>query len=193
MEWFDDNSSSSSNEVAQTIIDEIHKQKQLLAQMYSQPASERVVHHRQYVHCDREAAHLRLMQDYFNDNPTNGPTFFRRHFRMQKEMFLRIVEAVQGEDTYFQMSHDARGRDSLTPLQKCTTAIHQLATGVSADTFNEYLKVADTKGCLCLKRFCEAVIRAFGAEYLRRPMQADIGRLSDTRGATRISRDAQES
>ncbi|XP_057811435.1 uncharacterized protein LOC131025654 [Salvia miltiorrhiza] len=144
--------------------------------MYSQSTPERVVHHRQYVHCDREAAHLRLMQDYFNDNSTYGPTFFRRRFRMQKELFLRIVEAVQGEDTYFQMSHDARGRDSLTPLQKYTTAICQLAIGVSADTFDEYLKVANTTGRLYLKRFCKAVIRAYSGEYLRRPTQADIQR-----------------
>ncbi|XP_057774945.1 uncharacterized protein LOC130993926 [Salvia miltiorrhiza] len=96
---------------------------------------------------------------------------------MQKELFLRIVEAVQGEDTYFQMSHDARGRNSLTPLQKYTAAIRQLATGVSEDTFDEYLKVADTTGRLCLKRLCKTVIRAFKAEYLRRPTQADIQRL----------------
>ncbi|XP_057779565.1 uncharacterized protein LOC130998149 [Salvia miltiorrhiza] len=59
------------------------------------------------------------------------------------------------------MSHDARGRDSLTPLQICTVAIRQLATGVSADTFDEYLKVADTIGHLCLKRFCKTVIRTY--------------------------------
>ncbi|XP_057792094.1 uncharacterized protein LOC131008961 [Salvia miltiorrhiza] len=145
MEWFDD---TSSDEVAQTIIDEIQEQKQLIAQMYSQSEMERVVHHRQYVYRDREAAHLRLMQDYFNDNPTYGPIFFRRRFRMQKKLFLCIVDVVQGEDTYFQMSHDAQ------------------ATGVSADTFDEYLKVVDTTGHLCLKRFCKAVIRAYGVEYL---------------------------
>ncbi|XP_057792985.1 uncharacterized protein LOC131009588 [Salvia miltiorrhiza] len=145
--------------------------------MYSQSEPERVVHHRKYVHCDREATHLRLIQDYFNENPTYGPTFFRRHFWMQKELFLCIVKAVQGEDTYFQMSHDARGRDSLMPLQKCTTAIRQLATGVSANTFDEYLKVIDTTGRLCLKRFYKAVIWAYSGEYLRRPTQADIQRL----------------
>ncbi|XP_057775015.1 uncharacterized protein LOC130993992 [Salvia miltiorrhiza] len=134
--------------------------------MYSQLELERVVHYRSYVYRDREAAYLRLTQDFFNDNPTYGPTFFRGRFLMQKELFLRIVDAVQDEDSYFQISHDARGRDSLTPLQKCTVAIRQLATGVSADTFNEYLKVADTMGRLCLKRFCRAVIRAYGAEYL---------------------------
>ncbi|XP_057793105.1 uncharacterized protein LOC131009710 [Salvia miltiorrhiza] len=174
MEWFDDTSSSSSDEIAQAIIDEIQEQKQLIAQMYSQSEPKRVVHHRQYVYRDHEATHLCLMQDYFNDNLTYGPTFFRRRFRMQKELFLRIVNAVQAENTYFQMSHDARGRASLTPLHKCTVAFRQLAIGV---TFDEYLKVADTTGRLCLKKFCMAVIRAYGAEYLRLPITTDIQRL----------------
>ncbi|XP_057789854.1 uncharacterized protein LOC131006742 [Salvia miltiorrhiza] len=134
--------------------------------MFSQPEPERVIYHLSYVYRDREAAHLRLMQDYFNDNPTYGPTFFRRRFRIHKELFLRIVDAVQGEDGYFRMSHDVVGRDSLTPLQKCTAAIRQLATDVNVDTFDEYLKIADTTGRICLKKFCKAVIWAYGAEYL---------------------------
>ncbi|XP_057811827.1 uncharacterized protein LOC131026069 [Salvia miltiorrhiza] len=173
-EWFDDTSPSSSDRVAQEIVDEINKQKQLIAQMISQPESERIIHYRSYVYRDREAAHLRLMQDYFNDNPMYGPTFFRRHFRMHKELFLCVVDAMQGEDGYFRMSHDAVGRDSLTPLQKCMVAIRQLATSVSTDTFDEYLNVADTTERLCLKKFCRAVVRAYGAEYLRRPSTADV-------------------
>ncbi|XP_057793298.1 uncharacterized protein LOC131009915 [Salvia miltiorrhiza] len=136
-----DSSSNSSDGVAQAIMDEIELHKQLMSHIYSQraPESEHVKRPRSYVHRDRENVHLRLMQDYFNDNPTYGPTFFRRRFRMQKELFLRIVEAIQGVDSYFQMSSDAIGRDSLTPLQKCTAAIRQLVTGLSADTFDEYL------------------------------------------------------
>ncbi|XP_057811381.1 uncharacterized protein LOC131025599 [Salvia miltiorrhiza] len=173
-EWFDDTSSSESDRVAQEIIDEIQLQKQLIAQIYSQPEPERIVYHRSYVYRDREAAHLRLMQDYFNDNQTYGPTFFRRRFRKQKELFLRIIDAMQDEDSYFQMSYDARGRDSLTSLQKYTVAIRKLATSVSVDTFDEYLKVADTRGRLCLKRFCKAVIRAYGARIVQRRGMAHI-------------------
>ncbi|XP_057787516.1 uncharacterized protein LOC131004771 [Salvia miltiorrhiza] len=141
-------SSDSSDGVANAIMEEIELHNQVLAHIYGQPAPEagRVKRPRSYVHRDREEAHLRLMQDYFHDNPTYGPTFFRRRFRMQKELFLRIVEAVQGVDTFFHMTTDAIGRDSLSPLQKCTSAIRQLATGLSADTFDEYLRVADSTG-----------------------------------------------
>jgi hypothetical protein len=33
-----------------------------------------------YVHHDREAAHWTLHSDYFSQNPTYDPTFFRRRF-----------------------------------------------------------------------------------------------------------------
>ncbi|XP_057773379.1 uncharacterized protein LOC131021087 [Salvia miltiorrhiza] len=172
-------SSPDSDEVAEKFMELVELQKQVLQSYYPQPAPEpaRAKRPRSYVHRDREEAHVRLMQDYFVDNPTYGPTFFRRRFRMQKELFLRIVDAVQGEDIYFHMTTDALGRDSLSPLQKCTSAIRQLATGVSADVFDEYLKVADSTGRLCLKKFCKAVIRAFGAHYLRRPTATDVQRL----------------
>jgi hypothetical protein len=35
---------------------------------------------RDYVHRDREVAHRTLYSDYFSQNPTYGPTFFRRKF-----------------------------------------------------------------------------------------------------------------
>ncbi|XP_057774843.1 uncharacterized protein LOC130993823 [Salvia miltiorrhiza] len=175
-----DSSSDSSDGVAHAIMEEIKLHKHLLAQIYTQPAPEprRVKRPRSYVYRDREDAHLHLMQDYFDDNPTYGLTLFRRRFQMQKELFLRIVEAVQGEDSYFQMTIDAIGQDSLSHLQKCMPAIRQLAIGVSADNIDEYLKVADSNGRVCLKKFCKAVIRAFRAHYLRRPTGEDITRLT---------------
>ncbi|XP_057803602.1 uncharacterized protein LOC131018935 [Salvia miltiorrhiza] len=176
-EWFNDISSSSSDGITQEIMDVIVESKEAVAQFFTQLEPERVIHNRTYVYCDHEAVHLRLMQDYFNNNPMYRPTFFQLRFRMQKELSLHIVDAVQGEDGYFRMSHDAAGRDSLTPLQKCMVAICQLAIVVSADTFDEYLKVADTTGHLCLKKFCKAVIRAYEAEYLRCPTAADVQRL----------------
>ncbi|XP_057771107.1 uncharacterized protein LOC130990896 [Salvia miltiorrhiza] len=161
-------SSPDSDEVAERFMEWVELQKQVLAPYSSQPVPEPacVERPRSYVHRDREEAHVRLMQDHFNDNLTYSHTFFRRRFRMQNELFLRFIDAVQGEDIFFHMNTDALDRDSFSPLQKCTSAIRQLATGVSADVFDEYLKVADFTGRVCLKKFCRAVIRAFGAYYL---------------------------
>ncbi|XP_057774939.1 uncharacterized protein LOC130993920 [Salvia miltiorrhiza] len=90
-EWFDDTSSSLSDGVAQEIIDEINKQKQLIAQTFPQPEPERIIHHRSYVYRDRVAAHLRLMQDYFNDNPTsnNGVNVL-----IQSPLFSDVLEGT---------------------------------------------------------------------------------------------------
>ncbi|XP_057803538.1 uncharacterized protein LOC131018856 [Salvia miltiorrhiza] len=84
---------------------------------------------------------------------------------MQKELFLRIAD---GE---YLLPHETRcyRPDSLTSLQKCTMVLRKLATGISVDTFDEYLKIADTTGRLCLKKFCKAFIKAYNAEYLRPP------------------------
>ncbi|XP_057809372.1 uncharacterized protein LOC131023793 [Salvia miltiorrhiza] len=78
-------SSPDSDEVAEKFMELVELQKQLLQSYCPQPASEpaRAKRPRSYVHRDREEAHVRLMQDYFVDNPTYGPTFFQnRHGRM---------------------------------------------------------------------------------------------------------------
>ncbi|XP_048620144.1 uncharacterized protein LOC125590576 [Brassica napus] len=41
---------------------------------------------------DREQGHNRLWNDYFKENPTYPPEMFRRRFRMNKPLFLHIVE-----------------------------------------------------------------------------------------------------
>ncbi|XP_047961504.1 uncharacterized protein LOC125206269 [Salvia hispanica] len=72
---------------------------------------------------------------------------------------------------------DGIGRPGLTPLQKCTVAIRQLAYGTASDMFDEYLHVGETTGRKCLKTFCKVVVEAFGDTYLRRPTADDCQRL----------------
>ena len=49
----------------------------------------------------REAGHVRLWNDYFSANPTCGEDLFRRHFRMSRDLFLCIVDAVKDHDNFF--------------------------------------------------------------------------------------------
>ncbi|XP_042432916.1 uncharacterized protein LOC122019525 [Zingiber officinale] len=65
------------------------------------------------------------------------------------------------------------GKKGLSPLQKCTATIRQLAYGVSADHYDEYLRIAEITVIQCLFNFCRCVIEVFGAQYLRRPNAAD--------------------
>ena len=57
---------------------------------------------RTYIERDREQGHNLLWNDYFKENPTYQPEMFRRRFRMNKPLFLRIVERISNEVPYFQ-------------------------------------------------------------------------------------------
>ncbi|GKE79293.1 hypothetical protein Tco_1545413, partial [Tanacetum coccineum] len=95
------------------------------------------------VYRDREPeqGEARLMADYFVDNPVYDEVIFRRRFRMHKHLFFRIVDVVTANDRYFQQRVDATGRLSLSPLQKCTTAMRVLAYWASFDAVDEYLRM----------------------------------------------------
>ena len=73
----------------------------------------------------------------------------------------------------------ALDRDGLSPLQKCTSAIRQLAYGTPADALDEYLKIAECTSIKCLKLFVKGVIHIFGDEYMRKPNVNDVQRLFD--------------
>ncbi|CAN1163063.1 hypothetical protein LINPERPRIM_LOCUS32461 [Linum perenne] len=60
---------------------------------------------------------------------------------MRRSLFLRIVEGVTSHDAYFQCKPDCTGRQGLSTLQKCKTAIQMLAYGMSADAVDEYIKI----------------------------------------------------
>jgi hypothetical protein len=132
---------------------------------------------RRFVSRPREEANQRLMEDYFVENPVYNPTIFRRRFRMKKTLFLRIVDALGEWSPFFTLRSDAANRPGLSPIQKCTAAIRQLANGSPADQLDEYIKIGESTAVECLKLFVQGVIAKFGAEYLRRPTVEDVERL----------------
>ena len=81
------------------------------------------------IHIERnqEEGHTKLWNDYFCETPTYPHNLFRRRFRMNKSLFLRIMHRMSTEIEYFQPREDATGRANLSPLQKCTATIRQLA------------------------------------------------------------------
>ncbi|XP_047948871.1 uncharacterized protein LOC125194669 [Salvia hispanica] len=89
-------------------------------------------------------------------------------------MFLRILRTLEERDEYFQYREDGIGRPRLTPLQKCTVAIRQMAYGTIADMFDEYLHVGETTCRECPKNLYRGVVEAFDDTYLRRPAADDF-------------------
>jgi hypothetical protein len=78
-----------------------------------------------------------LMADYFADRPLYYDRMFRTRFHMRKHLFLRIVQALGQWSPYFTQREDCSGRTGLSPLQKCTAAIHMLAYGTPPDALDE--------------------------------------------------------
>ncbi|XP_024011387.1 uncharacterized protein LOC112086648 [Eutrema salsugineum] len=129
---------------------------------------------RAYIERNREEGHNRLWNDYFAENSTYPANLFRRRFRMNKPLFLHIVERLSNEIPYFQQRNDGSGRPGLSALQKCSVAIRLLAYGTAFDTVDEYLRLGATTARKCLEHFVEGIIVLFGDEYQRRPTPQDL-------------------
>ncbi|XP_012841194.1 PREDICTED: uncharacterized protein LOC105961511 [Erythranthe guttata] len=132
---------------------------------------------RQYINRDREKSHQQLWDDDFSDNCTYPPDFFRRRFRMRRELFLRISNDLENHNSYFIRKRDAIGRLGLSSIQKITAALRILAYGFSADHCDEYFKIGETTASTTLKIFCSSIIELYEEQYMRSPNEYDIARL----------------
>jgi len=120
---------------------------------------------RKYFNRDHAAANQRLIDDYFSNEPTYDDAMFRRRYRMQKHVFLRIVGDLSSSDNYFTQRVDAVNKEGISPLAKCTTTMRMLAYGVAADAVDEYIKIGSSTALECLLRFCKGIIRYKRCSY----------------------------
>jgi hypothetical protein len=88
------------------------------------------------VHRRKQAGHDRLMADYFVDEPIFGPATFRRRFRMSRDLFLRIANAVEAHCPYFVQRRNASGQLGHSALKKIAAAVRMLAYGCPADSLD---------------------------------------------------------
>ena len=122
----------------------------------------------------RALTHDRLVRDYFNEEPKFDAAFFRTRFRMRKELFLKIVGDMESNFEYFKRKFDSRGRIGFSSLQKCTSAIRQLAYGTNPDSLDEYLNMSERVSRDSLNFFCDGIIKLYRREFLRRPTYNDV-------------------
>ncbi|CAH9104101.1 unnamed protein product, partial [Cuscuta europaea] len=139
-----------------------------------------------YIRRDRKEHHDIIVNDYFKgENSKYTPELFRRRFRMNIELFNKILQDVENYDNYFQQKTDAVGNIGLSPLQKMVAAIRMLAYGCPADLLDEYVQIGESTAVESLKRFCDAILGLFEKHYLRKPNEDDIRVLleeNETRG-----------
>ncbi|KAL6847238.1 hypothetical protein ACP4OV_023091 [Aristida adscensionis] len=140
-------------------------------------ASKRQYGPRKTICRDHVGAHQRLVEDYFVEEPLYPESMFRTRFRMNRRLFLRIVNSLGQWSPYYTYRTDCSGRVGLSPLQKCTAAMRMLAYGTPADALDEYLKIGKSTVLECLDKFARGVIEVFGGEYLRRHTREDLERI----------------
>ena len=92
---------------------------------------------------------------------------------MSRPLFLRIAAVVEQHDPWFRQKRDATGKLGLSPLQKMTAAIRQLAYGVSSDAVDEYVRIGASTVMLALRKFVQDIVMLFSDEYLRAPTAED--------------------
>ncbi|GJW01164.1 nucleotide-binding alpha-beta plait domain-containing protein [Tanacetum coccineum] len=110
-----------------------------------------VVRMRRYINRERDVAEERLMADYFGPHPKYPAEYFRRRYRMNRELFLKIVQGIENyiqtvnplpkHFQFFTIRYDCTGLKSFSVIMKCTSAIRQLAYGTTPDALDEYLQM----------------------------------------------------
>ncbi|KAJ0865395.1 hypothetical protein HanRHA438_Chr12g0540051 [Helianthus annuus] len=114
------------------------------------------------------------MKDYFDATPVHGPNVFRRRFRMNQRLFLRINNDLENRYDFFKQRMDTRGYLGFTSIQKVTSALRILSYGNTYDINDEYLKMAEKTTRDCLEHFCYGICQLYGKRYLRHPTWNDL-------------------
>ncbi|GKC11660.1 hypothetical protein Tco_1008442 [Tanacetum coccineum] len=78
---------------------------------------------RNHITRDRYGAHDRLVAAFFSDEPMYDEVKFWKTFRMARPLFNEIVTAVIDHDPFFRNNFDCTGKEGISGLLKCTSAI----------------------------------------------------------------------
>lgn len=101
---------------------------------------------------------------------------------MYRDLFYRIFSGVKIESEYLRagLNLDATGLLGWSPLKNVVSAIRQLVNGVCADSEDDYGHLGESTASKSLKAFCDAVIKRFGAVYIRAPNAEETLRVEST-------------
>lgn len=87
---------------------------------------------------------------YFADALVWGSSFFRRHYRIRRSLFLTILERVCAHDSYFLQKRDVCGLVGLFSRQKITSTLQLLKLGVCANAMDDYCQIGESTAMECM-------------------------------------------
>ena len=96
---------------------------------------------------------------------------------MSRDLFVRLMNAVEAHDDYFVRKRNAANTLGLSCFQKVTATFRMITYGVPADLTDEYVRDGESTVLESLRRFVAAVVDIFEDEYLRYPNETDTARL----------------
>ncbi|XP_076886920.1 uncharacterized protein LOC143536924 [Bidens hawaiensis] len=120
-----------------------------------------------------------------NDTPMSIPYMLAQEFQLLISddvedlamQFFELDHEEESSSSQREKAYDAVGRKGLSPRQKCTRAIRQLAYGATADQCDEYIRIGESTALECLHKFCRSIVEVYATKYLKRPTKDDINRL----------------
>jgi hypothetical protein len=89
--------------------------------------------------CQRDARTLLLYSNYFADDAINTPKEFRRCFRMNKDLFIKIAQGVREYDDYLNYKKDCTGKWGSRPFRNARPPYGALHMELHQWTIYEYL------------------------------------------------------
>uniref|UniRef100_A0A0D3CJI0 DDE Tnp4 domain-containing protein n=1 Tax=Brassica oleracea var. oleracea TaxID=109376 RepID=A0A0D3CJI0_BRAOL len=90
--------------------------------------------------------HKEAQQEVSSEDATYPSHMFRCHFRMNKPLFMCIVDRLSAEIPYFQQRRDATGRFGHSPLQKATAAIHEYLRRPTPEDLQRLVDIGEIRG-----------------------------------------------
>ncbi|XP_068340253.1 uncharacterized protein [Pyrus communis] len=109
---------------------------------YEHHVESRYCHGRSFVQHDREECHDQMMKDYFIEHPRHPPHDFWKWYRMRRELFESILNAVVHHGYYFARKIDAVDNTAIVNLKCFCKAIKAIYEAIYLRKSNrEYLKM----------------------------------------------------